>query len=139
RAQDIRPRGIADKGSDFRDFVHAFHPGNMARVAANCHGRYFGGRRSVPREIGWAAMRSSALMRHEGNGVSMNFSPSIHKQEFSMPPPSKSLVLFTTCLAVFIAQLDTSVVNLALKHIGASLSATVSKLQWVIDAYNLVY
>ena len=69
----------------------------------------------------------------------MNFSPSIHKQEFSMPPPSKSLVLFTTCLAVFIAQLDTSVVNLALKHIGASLSATVSKLQWVIDAYNLVY
>ncbi len=52
---------------------------------------------------------------------------------------SKSVVLFTMCLAVFIAQLDTSVVNLALKHIGASLSATVSQLQWVIDAYNLVY
>jgi DHA2 family methylenomycin A resistance protein-like MFS transporter len=52
---------------------------------------------------------------------------------------AKSLVLFTTCLAVFIAQLDTSVVNLALKHIGASLSASVSQLQWVIDAYNLVY
>jgi EmrB/QacA subfamily drug resistance transporter len=54
-------------------------------------------------------------------------------------PRSKSLVLFTMCLAVFIAQLDTSVVNLALKHIGASLNATVSQLQWVVDAYNLVY
>jgi DHA2 family methylenomycin A resistance protein-like MFS transporter len=69
----------------------------------------------------------------------MNFSASILKQDFSMPSPSKSLVLFTTCLAVFIAQLDTSVVNLALKHIGASLSATVSQLQWVVAAYNLVY
>lgn len=69
----------------------------------------------------------------------MNFSASILKQDFSMPSPSKSLVLFTTCLAVFIAQLDTSVVNLALKHIGASLEASVSQLQWVIDAYNLVY
>ncbi len=69
----------------------------------------------------------------------MNFSASILKQDVSMPSPSKSLVLFTTCLAVFIAQLDTSVVNLALKHIGASLSASVSQLQWVIDAYNLVY
>jgi DHA2 family methylenomycin A resistance protein-like MFS transporter len=56
---------------------------------------------------------------------------------FSVRP--KSLVLFTMCLAVFIAQLDTSVVNLALKHIGASLDATVSQLQWVVDAYNLVY
>jgi EmrB/QacA subfamily drug resistance transporter len=69
----------------------------------------------------------------------MNFSISILKHEISMPAQSKSLVLFTTCLAVFIAQLDTSVVNLALKHIGASLSASVSQLQWVIDAYNLVY
>jgi EmrB/QacA subfamily drug resistance transporter len=55
------------------------------------------------------------------------------------PVRSKSLVLFTMCLAVFIAQLDTSVVNLALKHIGASLRASVSQLQWVIDAYNLFY
>jgi len=49
------------------------------------------------------------------------------------------LVLFTTCLGVLIAQLDTSVVNLALKPIGADLHLGVSTLQWVVDAYNLVY
>jgi len=49
------------------------------------------------------------------------------------------LVLLTTSLGVLIAQIDTSVVNLATKHIGADLNASVSALQWVIDAYNLVY
>ena len=38
-----------------------------------------------------------------------------------------------------IAQVDTSVVNLALAPIGKALDAPVSVLQWVIDAYNLVY
>jgi EmrB/QacA subfamily drug resistance transporter len=52
---------------------------------------------------------------------------------------TRPMVLFTMCLAVFIAQLDTSVVNLALKHISTSLQAAVSQLQWVIDAYNVAY
>jgi EmrB/QacA subfamily drug resistance transporter len=52
---------------------------------------------------------------------------------------SKSLVLFTTCLGVFIAQLDTSVVNLALKHVSSDLGSNVSQLQWIIDAYNLAF
>jgi sugar phosphate permease len=52
---------------------------------------------------------------------------------------SKSLVLFTTCLGVFIAQLDTSVVNLALKHVSSDLSSNVSQLQWIVDAYNLAF
>jgi EmrB/QacA subfamily drug resistance transporter len=51
----------------------------------------------------------------------------------------QSLVLLTTCLGILIAQVDTSVVNLALAPIGEALSAPVSVLQWVIDAYNLVY
>ncbi|HEX3972902.1 MAG TPA: MFS transporter [Stellaceae bacterium] len=51
----------------------------------------------------------------------------------------QSLVLLTTCLGILIAQVDTSVVNLALAPIGKALSAPVSVLQWVIDAYNLVY
>jgi DHA2 family methylenomycin A resistance protein-like MFS transporter len=52
---------------------------------------------------------------------------------------SKSLVLFTTCLGVFIAQLDTSVVNLALKHVSSELGSNVSQLQWIMDAYNLAF
>lgn len=50
-----------------------------------------------------------------------------------------ALVLLVTSLGVLLAQVDTSVVNLALKSIGADLHADVSTMQWVIDAYNLVY
>jgi MFS transporter, DHA2 family, methylenomycin A resistance protein len=48
-------------------------------------------------------------------------------------------ILTTTCLAVLLAQVDTSVVNLALRSIAASLRASVTDLQWVLDAYNLTY
>jgi len=50
-----------------------------------------------------------------------------------------ALVLAATSLGVLLAQIDTSAVNLALKSIGADLQAGVSTLQWVVDAYNLVY
>ena len=49
------------------------------------------------------------------------------------------LVLITTCLGVFLAQLDTSVVTLALGRIGAELGSSVAQLQWVVDGYNLTY
>lgn len=51
----------------------------------------------------------------------------------------KGLVLFALCLGVLIAQVDTSVVNLAMQPIGMALHASVSALQWVLDAYNLTY
>jgi DHA2 family methylenomycin A resistance protein-like MFS transporter len=50
-----------------------------------------------------------------------------------------AVILFTTCLGVFIAQLDSQVVNLAIKHIGSDLDASVSQLQWVMDSYTLLY
>jgi MFS family permease len=52
---------------------------------------------------------------------------------------STSLILLTMSIGVLIAQIDTSVVNLAVKEIGANLKAGVTALQWVVDAYNLVY
>lgn len=55
------------------------------------------------------------------------------------PTNRRALILLTMSLGVLIAQIDTSVVNLAVKQIGASLHASVSVLQWVVDAYNLVY
>jgi EmrB/QacA subfamily drug resistance transporter len=48
-------------------------------------------------------------------------------------------VLLATSLGVLLAQIDTSVVNLGLKSIARDLSAGVSEMQWVIDAYNVVY
>jgi DHA2 family methylenomycin A resistance protein-like MFS transporter len=50
-----------------------------------------------------------------------------------------ALILLTMSLGVLIAQIDTSVVNLAVKAIGADLGSGVTALQWVVDAYNLVY
>jgi len=50
-----------------------------------------------------------------------------------------TLILLAMSLGVLIAQIDTSVVNLAVKQIGASLNAGVTALQCVVDAYNLVY
>jgi DHA2 family methylenomycin A resistance protein-like MFS transporter len=54
-------------------------------------------------------------------------------------PARKGLVLCVLCLGVLIAQVDTSVVNLAMQPIGMALHASVSALQWVLDAYNLTY
>jgi EmrB/QacA subfamily drug resistance transporter len=53
--------------------------------------------------------------------------------------PRPRLVLIATSLGVLFAQIDTSVVNLALKSIAGDLRAGVSAMQWVIDSYNLVY
>jgi MFS transporter, DHA2 family, methylenomycin A resistance protein len=46
----------------------------------------------------------------------------------------RSTTVILLCLGVFIAQLDSQVVNLAIKHIGSDLNAGISRLQWVMDS-----
>ena len=48
------------------------------------------------------------------------------------------LVLAICCFSLFIVGLDSTIVNLALPSIRSDLNASVSKLQWIIDAYTLV-
>jgi EmrB/QacA subfamily drug resistance transporter len=50
----------------------------------------------------------------------------------------RSVVLFTCCLSVFMAGLDTTIVNVALPSIQGAMHASVSGLQWTIDAYTLM-
>jgi EmrB/QacA subfamily drug resistance transporter len=45
----------------------------------------------------------------------------------------------TLCVALFMANLDNTAVNVALPMIQRSLSASVSGLQWVVAAYTLVF
>jgi EmrB/QacA subfamily drug resistance transporter len=52
---------------------------------------------------------------------------------------SHTAILLAMCLGVFIAQLDSQVVNLAVKQIGSDLGAGISQLQWVLDSYNVFY
>lgn len=56
-----------------------------------------------------------------------------------MPSSPLRLVLTTLCLAVLAAQIDTAVVNLAMRPIGLDLEADMRSLQWVLDSYNLAY
>lgn len=51
----------------------------------------------------------------------------------------RGTVLLALCLGVLVAQVDTSVVNLAAQRIGAAFHAGVAAMQWMLDAYNLVY
>src|SRR5438874_8226836 len=48
------------------------------------------------------------------------------------------LVLGICCMSLLIVGLDTTIVNVALPAIHGSLHASVSGLQWTIDAYTLV-
>ena len=62
------------------------------------------------------------------------------KSEMSIATARRpGLVLLAASLGVLIAQIDTSVVSLAVKRIGADLGSTVSGMQWMMDAYNVVY
>jgi DHA2 family methylenomycin A resistance protein-like MFS transporter len=53
--------------------------------------------------------------------------------------PSFAGVVGTTSLAFVLVQLDVTIVNVALPNIGAQLHASVSALQWVVDAYTLAF
>lgn len=53
--------------------------------------------------------------------------------------PSFKWVVLTTSLAFVVAQLDVSIVNIALPQIAGAFNARISTLQWVIDAYTLAY
>lgn len=53
--------------------------------------------------------------------------------------PSFKWVVLTTALAFVVAQLDVSIVNIALPQIAGAYKAHISTLQWVIDAYTLAY
>src|SRR5687767_8623876 len=47
-------------------------------------------------------------------------------------------LLAGTVLGSGLALLDTTVVNVALPHIGSSLDATLAGLQWTVNAYTLM-
>lgn len=53
-------------------------------------------------------------------------------------PVRKTLVLAICCMSLFIVGLDATIVNLALPSIRQDLGASVTGLQWTVDAYTLV-
>src|SRR6266516_2609325 len=52
---------------------------------------------------------------------------------------NKPLILVSLLLAAFAINLDTTIVNVALPTLVRQLHASNSQLQWVVDAYNLLF
>ena len=53
--------------------------------------------------------------------------------------PRRWAALAVACLAVFVTVLDGTIVNVALPSLSAELGATTRQLQWIVDAYLLVF
>jgi EmrB/QacA subfamily drug resistance transporter len=51
----------------------------------------------------------------------------------------KPLILVSLLLAAFVINLDTTIVNVALPSLVRQLHASTSQLQWVVDAFNLLF
>jgi EmrB/QacA subfamily drug resistance transporter len=55
-----------------------------------------------------------------------------------MTPRRRLLVLLICCLSLLMVSMDNTIVNVALPSISRELDASLSGLQWTIDAYTLV-
>jgi EmrB/QacA subfamily drug resistance transporter len=53
--------------------------------------------------------------------------------------PRRWLVLAVMCLSLLLIVMDNTIVNVALPTIRTDLGATTSQLQWIVDAYILVF
>src|SRR5258707_15577932 len=51
----------------------------------------------------------------------------------------KPLILVSLLLAAFVINLDTTIVNVALPSLVRELHASNSQLQWIVDAFNLLF
>src|ERR1700730_1849682 len=51
----------------------------------------------------------------------------------------KPLILVSLLLAAFLINLDTTIVNVALPSLVRQLHASNSQLQWIVDAFNLLF
>ena len=70
---------------------------------------------------------------HVGNVYSRWAVPAEH------PASRKGLILFALCLAALIINIDVTIVNVTLPSLVRELGATTTNLQWVVDAYSLVF
>src|SRR5579859_819036 len=52
---------------------------------------------------------------------------------------TKPLILTSLLLAAFVINLDTTIVNVALPTLVRQLRASTSQLQWVVDAFSLLF
>src|SRR6476646_8198549 len=52
---------------------------------------------------------------------------------------SKTAILLALCLAALIINIDVTIVNVTLPSLVRELGASTTNLQWIVDAYTLVF
>jgi EmrB/QacA subfamily drug resistance transporter len=62
-----------------------------------------------------------------------------HRASKAAAPSRKGPILLALCLAALIINIDVTIVNVALPSLVRELGATTTSLQWVVDAYTLVF
>jgi EmrB/QacA subfamily drug resistance transporter len=56
----------------------------------------------------------------------------------SLPPRERNVILAICCLSLLVVAMDATIVNVALPSMRKDLQASLSGLQWVLDAYTIV-
>ncbi|MGB8861187.1 MAG: DHA2 family efflux MFS transporter permease subunit [Ilumatobacteraceae bacterium] len=69
----------------------------------------------------------------------LDHSTSAASETSPVPGPSPWVILAVLCTSVFIIVVDGTIVNVALPTFVRELGATTSQLQWIVDAYVLVF
>ena len=57
----------------------------------------------------------------------------------TVPDPRRWRILGVLCVALFAIVMDNTIVNVALPTLARELHADTSRLQWIVDAYTLVF
>jgi EmrB/QacA subfamily drug resistance transporter len=60
-------------------------------------------------------------------------------QEDAGPNPRRWQILAVLCVSLFVIVMDNTIVNVALPTLARELDAGTSSLQWIVDAYTLVF
>ncbi len=59
--------------------------------------------------------------------------------DHSSPADRRWLILPVLCLSVFLVVVDNTIVNVALPTLNRHLGASITSLQWIVDAYSLAF
>ncbi|MEO8753972.1 MAG: MFS transporter [Casimicrobiaceae bacterium] len=68
----------------------------------------------------------------------MNTTISAGPAPATLPPVRQNVVLAVCCMSLLLVSMDATIVNVALPDIRRDLRASLSGLQWVLDAYTIV-
>lgn len=93
----------------------------------------------MPRNADSTAHRPSVrrLPRRPGEGA--RTTPVQRRSAAPAAPPNRWLTLAVLCVPLLIVSLDNTVLNVALPTLVRKLHASDSELQWIVDAYVLVF